>query len=393
MPRRITGFMAAAALQVVALVLAHDLVYLVRFGSRYGEALVHTGHGESWSTAVGTTLALAGLLFVAGIARLAQLGILVERARATSERHSDAIPAAALDVRQLARIWLRIAPRMALVGVILLTVQENLERSALGGPGAGPGILLSAEYPWALWITIAVGLLVGLVAALFEWRRLALLERLRAARAPAPAAPGHRRAAPPRGSAPACRVRSGPPIRPPGAAAAEPRLARPPPPGEAARSGLPTPASAALAEPAHGPFLRSGRKSCAPLVASGPSRPSRSLPRRSRPHPRHPHTRTSTSANTSSRSAGHVEPTYVGRAERRRGHHRRPRRGTGYRPRCRRHHRRRLDRRPVDRGAAARAGVRRRRLRHARPVRGRPPADGPGRVHVPVRRLAARGDR
>ena len=157
MPRRITGFMAAAALQVVALVLAHDLVYLVRFGSRYGEALVHTGHGETWSTAVGTTLALAAVLLVAGIGRLAQLGILVERARTTSVRRSDATPAGALDVRQLARIWLRIAPRMALVGVVLLTVQESLERSALDGSVAGPGILLSAEYPWALWITIAVG--------------------------------------------------------------------------------------------------------------------------------------------------------------------------------------------------------------------------------------------
>src|SRR5215212_6570645 len=39
MPRRFLGLLAAIALQVVALVLAHDVVYLARFGSRYREAL------------------------------------------------------------------------------------------------------------------------------------------------------------------------------------------------------------------------------------------------------------------------------------------------------------------------------------------------------------------
>ena len=177
MPRQLTGFAAALALQVVALVLAHDLVFLVRFGSRYGEALVHTGHGETWSTAVGTILAIATGLVLAGVIRLVQLGILV---------HAAGSSAGALDLRQLLRLWLRVAPRIALVGVVLLTVQENIERSSIGGSMPGPGILLSPEFPFALWIAIAVGLLVGLVAALFEWRRRALIERLRAARAALP---------------------------------------------------------------------------------------------------------------------------------------------------------------------------------------------------------------
>lgn len=188
MPRRITGFLAAVALQVVALVLAHDLVYLVRFGSRYGEALAHTGHGETWTMAVGTTLVIAVALFAAGVARLVQLGVLVRAAspRASAQGSDRNAAHGALEVRRLVRTWLRIAPRVALVGVVLLTVQESLERSAIGGSVPGPWILLSVEYPWALWITIAVGLVVGLVAGLFEWRRLALLERLRAARAALP---------------------------------------------------------------------------------------------------------------------------------------------------------------------------------------------------------------
>ena len=199
MPRQLTGFLAALALQVVALVLAHDLVFLVRFGSRYGEALVHSGHGETWSAAMGTILAIATTLLLAGVVRLAQLGILV-RAAAGSGAGSRAGSRAgastgSLDLRQLLRLWLRVAPRIALVSVVLLTVQENLERSSIGGWMPAPGILLSPEYPFALSITIAVGLLVGLVAALFEWRRRALIERLRGVRL---ALPRHGSAAEPR---------------------------------------------------------------------------------------------------------------------------------------------------------------------------------------------------
>lgn len=178
MPRLLTGFAAALALQVVALALAHDLVFLVRYGSRYGEALAHSGHGETWSAAVGTILAIATVLVLAGVVRLTQLGILVRAAAGPSEGR--------LDMRELLGLWLRVAPRIALVSVVLLTVQENLERSSIGGSMPGPGILLSPEYPFALWVAIAVGLLVGLVAALFEWRRRVLIERLLAARAAHP---------------------------------------------------------------------------------------------------------------------------------------------------------------------------------------------------------------
>ena len=187
MSRRIAWLGIALALQLVALVLAHDLVYLARYGSQYGEALVHAGHGGAWSATVGTTLAIAVALILAGALRLAQLGILVQReSAATGGRRTTRSTGASLDVGQLRRTWLRLAPRMALVSVVLLTIQENLERSALGGPMPGPGILVSPEYPWALGITIAVGLLVGFVAALFEGRRRALIERLRVARSTPP---------------------------------------------------------------------------------------------------------------------------------------------------------------------------------------------------------------
>lgn len=186
MSRRLAGFGTTLALQVVALVLAHELVFLARYGSRYGEALAHSGHGETWASAVTASLALTAALVIAGTVRLAHLGVLLRGVDAAAIRASARRPAGSLEVRGLARIWLRIAPRLAFLTVLLLSLQENLERSSLGTPLPGPGILLSPEYPSALWIALGVSLLVGFVAALFEWRRRALAERLRAARAVLP---------------------------------------------------------------------------------------------------------------------------------------------------------------------------------------------------------------
>jgi len=84
MTRRMTGLLSAAALQVVALVLAHELVFLARYGSRYNEALVHGGHGDSWSAAVTTSLALGIALLALGAFRIARLGVLVRRHRGTA---------------------------------------------------------------------------------------------------------------------------------------------------------------------------------------------------------------------------------------------------------------------------------------------------------------------
>jgi hypothetical protein len=78
--------------------------------------------------------------------------------------------------------WLRVAPRLTLLQLVLLTAQENIERAAIGETVPGPGILLTPEYAGGAWIAIGVALIVSLLAALFEWRRSVLLARLRAAR-------------------------------------------------------------------------------------------------------------------------------------------------------------------------------------------------------------------
>jgi hypothetical protein len=172
-----------AALLVVSVVLAHELVYLARYGSRYNEALVHGGHGETWTAAVTASLLLTIALLVAAIARLAWLGVLVRRAATNSTGarvHGD------LHGRAFLRRFLGTAPRLVFAAVVVLSLQENIERGMVGQALPGPLVLLSPEYAGGLWITIAVGLAVSLVAALFEWRRRTLLARLRAARVASP---------------------------------------------------------------------------------------------------------------------------------------------------------------------------------------------------------------
>jgi len=168
MAPRIARLTSSAVLQLAALVLAHQLVYLARYGSLYGEALVHSGHGDAWSAAVLTSLILAAGLVGLGLARLHRLGVLVRGATVPRRGFTGALPR-----RALLRAFLQL---------VALSLQENVEHALTGQPIPGAGILFSPEYAGGAWIAIAVALGVSLVAALFAWRRDALLARLRAAR-------------------------------------------------------------------------------------------------------------------------------------------------------------------------------------------------------------------
>ena len=181
MAPRIRRLATASVLQLGALVLAHQLVYLARYGSLYGEALVHAGHGDGWNAAVLTSLLLAGGLAGLGLARLHRLGVLARNASVANESPRGDLPR-----RALLGAFLRLAPRVAVLQLVLLSTQENIEHAAMGLPVPGAGILLSPEYAGGAWIAIAVALVASLVAALFTWRRDLLLARLRAARAVLP---------------------------------------------------------------------------------------------------------------------------------------------------------------------------------------------------------------
>jgi len=180
----IARLVTAAVLQLAALVLAHELVFLARYGSRFGEALIHSGHGEAWTAAVITSVALViGVTTMAAV-RLIRLGVRVSRLAGAFQASTPAT----LERGAFLGAWLRLAPRMVVLTLLLLTVQENVEHVAAGLGVPGPGVLFSPEYVGGAWITIAVALLVSLAATLFAWRHRVLLARLRAARASLPRA-------------------------------------------------------------------------------------------------------------------------------------------------------------------------------------------------------------
>jgi hypothetical protein len=194
MRRRIAGVVMAAGLQLVALVLAHEIVFLARYGSRYGEALVHAGHGGTWSAAVTTSIALGVVLAALAVARLVHLWLLVRQhptIRGVTHRGASALPSGPWSVP---RTWLRVGLRLAAMTVVLLTVQENAERGAFAGRALDPLLLLTPEYAGGLWITFAIGFTAGFVVALFSWPHSVLVARLRDARPRTPrcAAPAPR---------------------------------------------------------------------------------------------------------------------------------------------------------------------------------------------------------
>lgn len=176
---RIVGVVGTA---LVALVLTHSVVFLVRYGSAYGEALAHNGHDLAWSLAVWSAAILGIVLALAGVARLVVLGRSA-REIPQSGSSSPVRTLTSLRVRPLVRAWLFTSARLALVTAALLTIQENLERAGAGLPQPGIGLVVSPEYPWAVAIIALVSLAVGFVVALYRWRREVLLARIRAARA------------------------------------------------------------------------------------------------------------------------------------------------------------------------------------------------------------------
>lgn len=182
MAPRIARFATAAVLQLAALVLAHQLVFLARYGSRFGEALAHSGHGQAWTAAVITSVVLVAGVTAMAVVRLIRLGVRVRRLAGAIQTSAPAT----LERRALLGAWIRLAPRMVALTLLLLTVQENIEHAVAGLGVPGPGVLFSQEYVGGAWITIAVALAISLAAALFEWRHRVLLARLRAARAALP---------------------------------------------------------------------------------------------------------------------------------------------------------------------------------------------------------------
>jgi hypothetical protein len=170
--RRYLGF---PAMTLVALVVAHSLVFLLAYGSGYQEALAHSGHDGTWGVAVVIVLAAALGLIGLGTWRLYRLGV-VARARAASE--GGLRPGPGGFAWRLVGLWVRLAGATTL----LFIIQENLEHQHVGEGLPGLAVLGSAQYPNAIFVIAAVALAVAFVVVLFRWRRDVLVARITGAR-------------------------------------------------------------------------------------------------------------------------------------------------------------------------------------------------------------------
>jgi len=172
---RLATTIGVIASTAIALVLAHDLAFLARYGSAFGEALAHAGHGPAWTGAAAGSVAIGAGLLVTAILGLRRLGLVAEQLRAHGTSSEPRW-------RAFLRTWLIQAARLAVTTTFLLTIQENLERVSGGMAGPNIGLLVSAEYPSAIPIVLGVAIVVSFVAALVAWRRAVLVSRIRAAR-------------------------------------------------------------------------------------------------------------------------------------------------------------------------------------------------------------------
>jgi hypothetical protein len=170
--RRYLGF---PAMTLVALVVAHSVVFLLAYGSGYEEALAHSGHDGTWGVAVVVVLAAAFGVIGLGTWRLYRLGV-IARGRAASE--GGLRPGPSGFARHLAGLWVRLAGATTL----LFIVQENLEHQHVGEGLPGLAVLGSAPYPNAVFVLAAVALAVAFVVVLFRWRRDVLVARIAGAR-------------------------------------------------------------------------------------------------------------------------------------------------------------------------------------------------------------------
>jgi hypothetical protein len=163
-------------LAAITFVLAHDIAFLLTFGSSWQAVLARTGHGDGWTDTVFVVVGLAVALAFAGLARLAWLARMARRL----DDGRSAAPRAGSGalVQGLRRAWLAIFP----ISLALFIVVENVERVSAGLPAPGLDVMGSLGIAG---IAVLFGIVAGvaaLVDALYRWRRAVLIARIAATR-------------------------------------------------------------------------------------------------------------------------------------------------------------------------------------------------------------------
>jgi hypothetical protein len=157
-----------AALVLFALFVAHDAIYVARYGAgdAYARAMSAGGHDAYW---IPTSLVLgasAAVIFVLTLRLLARLRRVAVDAPASTGGPSY--------LGELGRTWLRLFPTVA----VLFVVQENLEHLATDGHLHGLGFLAGSL---TLAVLAATTFVLAAVGSLLRWRIRTLEARLVAA--------------------------------------------------------------------------------------------------------------------------------------------------------------------------------------------------------------------
>ena len=164
------------ALSPLSLVLSHNLVFLLAYGSEASLVLRATGHDATWFNAVRLVFACSAVLAVAAAARVAVLWQTARRLERGTGRLAHT------GWRGFGRLLVRMWIALALITALWFLVQENAERLFIGEAAPLLDPLLEGGPTGPLLVIPAISLLAALVGTLFRWGVSALLARITAAR-------------------------------------------------------------------------------------------------------------------------------------------------------------------------------------------------------------------
>jgi hypothetical protein len=168
--------MRQVMLALSALFVAHDAIYVARYGvgDGYARAMTAQGHDGYWAP--------ASFLLVVGVAVVALAGLAAyRRVRSDAEgidqfALADGGPSYSAE---LAGIWLRLFPTVT----VLFSIQENIEQLAVDGHLAGIAPLFGPGSAVVLPVLAATTFALASVGAVVRWRIRVLVARIAAAAA------------------------------------------------------------------------------------------------------------------------------------------------------------------------------------------------------------------
>ena len=157
---RISKYPSAALLALAAMVVGHNLTFLIAYGPDYASRIATTGDGKNWDDTVTFVLAAATLLPIIACLRMAFLLRQVRRAH-PGHRVGLSIPEYR---RTLLPVWLKLFT----ASLVLFVLQENQERLGVGLTLPGLSVLGAVGSVSPVLVFALVSLAFAAVAALFR---------------------------------------------------------------------------------------------------------------------------------------------------------------------------------------------------------------------------------